>query len=124
VAVRVVDGLEVVDVDEGDGQRPLVPVCPLDLVEERRQQRRPVRDAGETVDGCLGVGIGEGFADGIDCAREAGFEAAAVDRDAHRVVALGDRLRGFHEGREPVAEIAPQRERRSATLRSSPSRPR
>ena len=112
VTVRVVDGLEVVDVDEGDGQRSLVPVRPFDFVEECRQQRRAVRDAREAVDGRLGVGIGEGLADRIDRAREAGFEAGAVDRDAQRVVALGDRLRGLHEGREPIAEIAPQREGR------------
>ena len=39
VAVRVVDRLEVVDVDEGDRQRPLVAVRPLDLGEERGQER-------------------------------------------------------------------------------------
>jgi hypothetical protein len=39
VAVGVVDRLEVVDVDEGDRQRPLVAVRPLDLGEQRGEER-------------------------------------------------------------------------------------
>ena len=71
VAVGVVDGLEVVDVDEGDRQRPAVARRALDLGEEARQQRLPVGDAGEPVDGGPVVGVDQGRRDVVDRAREA-----------------------------------------------------
>ena len=63
VAVRVVDGLEVVDVDEGDRQRPLVAGRPLDLGEQLGEQRLAVGDAGQPVDGRRVVRVGEGDGD-------------------------------------------------------------
>ena len=57
VPVRVVDGLEVVDVDERDRQRPAVARRPLDLGEQRSQQRLPVGDAGQPVERSRGRGI-------------------------------------------------------------------
>ena len=66
VAVRVVDGLEVVDVDERDAQRPLVAGRALDLGEERGEERLAVGDAGQAVDGGAVVGVGEGCRDAVD----------------------------------------------------------
>ena len=62
VAVRVVDGLEVVDVDEGDRQRALVARRALDLGEERAEQGLAVGDAGQAVDRRAVMGVGEGDA--------------------------------------------------------------
>ena len=60
VAVRVVDRLEVVDVDEGDAQRPLVARRALDLGEQGGEERLAVGDAGQPVDRRPVVGVGEG----------------------------------------------------------------
>ena len=66
VAVGVVDGLEVVDVDERDRQRALVAAGALDLGEQGGQQRAAVRDAGQAVDGREVLGLGEGGGDAVD----------------------------------------------------------
>ena len=71
VAVRVVDRLEVVDVDERDAQRPLVARRALDLGEEVGEERLAVGHAGQAVDGRAVVGVGEGCRDGVDRDAEA-----------------------------------------------------
>ena len=63
MAVRVVDRLEVVDVDERDAQRPPVARRALDLGEEVGEERLAVCDAGQAVDRRPVVGIGQGGGD-------------------------------------------------------------
>ena len=75
MAVRVVDGLEVVDVDEGDRQRALVAAGALDLGEERRQERLAVRDARQAVEGGQVVGLGQRDRDAVDRARRGDLPA-------------------------------------------------
>ena len=83
--VGVIDGLEVVDVDECDGQGPLVAVRALDLVEELDKQRPAVRDAGELVGGRRVGRLGQLVGDRVDGPGEAVVEAATLlgclDRD-------------------------------------------
>ena len=62
VPVAVVDHLEMVDVDEGDAQRPFVAGGSLDLGEQLRQERLPVVDAGQAVDRRPVVRVGHGSA--------------------------------------------------------------
>ena len=60
VAVRVVDGLEVVDVDEGDRQRAARSGSARSTsVKQRGQQRLAVGDAGQAVDRRPVVGVGQ-----------------------------------------------------------------
>ena len=92
MAVGVVDGLEVVDVDEGDRQRPLVAAGTLDLGEQFAQQRLAVGDARQSVHRGLVVGIREGHADRVDRAGESAVHAVAASRDGHRVVARREPL--------------------------------
>ena len=120
VPVGVVDGLEVVDVDEGDRQRPLVAGGALDLGEQRREQRLAVGDAGQPVDRRAVVGLGEGAGDRVDGRREPALEAAAARRDRGRVVARGDPLGGLDQADDAEAEVRPHDERRSGR----PRRPR
>ena len=63
VAVGVVDGLEVVDIDERDRQRALVARRALDFGEQVGEQGLAVDDAGQAVDGGAVVGVGEGGGD-------------------------------------------------------------
>ena len=95
VAVRVVDGLEVVDVDEGDAQRPLVARCALDLGEQGGEEGLAIDDAGQAVDRRPVVGVGEGGGDAVDGVPEAGLEATAAIRDGDGVVAGDDPLGGL-----------------------------
>ncbi len=78
VAVGVVDGLEVVDVDEGDRQRPLVAAGTLDLGEERGQEGAAVGHAGQAVERRQVVGLGHRDRDAVDRATEAALEAGAL----------------------------------------------
>ena len=80
VAVRVVDRLEVVDVDEGDAQRSLVARRPLDFGEQGGEERLAVGDAGQPVDGRAVVRVGERGRDGVDRGREPAVEAATRGR--------------------------------------------
>ncbi len=102
VAVRVVDRLEVVDVDERDTQRALVARGALDLGEQLGQQRLAVGDAGQAVDGGAVIGVGEGRRDDVDRGTESSLEAAPGLRHGHRVVAAGDLLRGLDQA--PIAD--------------------
>ena len=111
VAVGVVDGLEVVDVDEGHRQRPLVAVGPLDLVEQLDEQRPPVGDAGQLV-GRRRVGrLGELVGDRVDRPGESIVEAATLLRCLHRdlELACGQLLGGLHQ--PAVAEHDVERHR-------------
>ena len=78
VAVRVVDRLEVVDVDERDAQRPLVAGRALDLGEQGGEQRLAVGDAGQAVDRRPVVRVGQGGGDAVDRDAETRLEAAAA----------------------------------------------
>ncbi len=80
VAVRVVDHLEVVDVDERDAQRSLVARGALDFGEEVGEQSLAIGDAGQPVDGRPVVGVGEGCRDAVDRVAQAGLETAALGR--------------------------------------------
>ncbi len=112
VAVGVVDGLEVVDVDEGDRQRALVASGALDLGEEGAQQGAPIDDAGQAVDRRPVVGLRQGGGDAVDGPPEPPLEAVAPSRHGDRVVAGGDPLGGLHETPEPDAHQEVQRARR------------
>ena len=112
VAVRVVDGLEVVDVDEGDRQRAFVAVGALDLGEERAEQRwrlaTPVRRSMVARSWV----VGEGDGDVVDRVRETRLEAACPARRRCRVVARGDPLGGLRpDGRTGYAEVARDHDR-------------
>jgi hypothetical protein len=102
VAVRVVDRLEVVDVDERNGQRPLVPVGPLDLVEELDEEGAAVRDAGQLVDGRSVSRLGERRRKAVDGAGEAGVDPAAGLRRGHgdAQLAVGELLDCLHDPAE------------------------
>ena len=108
VAVRVVDRLEVVDVDEGDAQRSLVARRSLDLGEQLREERLAVGHAGQAVDRRAVVGVGERGRDAVDRGAQARLEAAASGRDRDRVVAAGDPLRGLDEAAEAEAHDEPR----------------
>ena len=63
VAIRVVDRLEVVDVDERDAERSSVAGRALDFGEQIGEERLAICDAGQTVDGRPVVCVGEGGGD-------------------------------------------------------------
>ena len=111
VAVRVVDGLEVVDVDEGDAQWPVVAAGALDLGEQLGEQRLPIGDAGEAVDGRAIVRVGQGGRDAVDGRGQTRLEATAVARDRDRVVAGGDALRGPDQPPEADPDDEPRQRR-------------
>ena len=81
VAVRVVDRLEVVDVDECDAQGPLVARGAFHLGEQGRQERLPIGDPGQSIDGRAVVRVGQGGRDRVD------GDARAGHRGRRRVVA-------------------------------------
>ena len=101
VAVGVVDGLEVVDVDEGDRERSLVAGSALDLGEERGQQGLAVGDAGQPVDRRAVVGVGQRAGDAVDRARRGGPRGRCRGLEPDRVVAGGDPLGRLDEAAEP-----------------------
>ena len=111
VAVRVVDRLEMVDVDECHTKGPLVARCAFDLGEQRREERLSIGDAGQPVDGRAIVCVGERGGDEVDRGTEAGFESAATRRHGDGVVAGGDPLGGLDQPPESQAHHDPGQRR-------------
>ncbi len=97
VPVTVVDDLEMVDVDEGYAEGPVIARRAFDLGEQLGQQRLPVVDAGQPVDGRAIVGIRERLRDPVDDAGETRLETAPASLHRDRVVAIGDPFRGTDE---------------------------
>ena len=97
VAVRVVDRLEVVDIDERDAQRPLIARCALDLGEQGGEEGLAIDHAGQAVDRRPVVRVGEGRRDAVDGIPEPRLETAAAARDGDGVVAGDDPLGGRDE---------------------------
>ena len=110
VAIRVVDRLEVVDVDERDAQRSPVAGRALDLGEQVGEERLAVGDAGQAVDGRPVVCVGEGGGDRVDGDAEAGLEPAAGGRHVDGVVARGDLLGGLDHAPEADALDQPRQD--------------
>jgi hypothetical protein len=107
VAVRVVDGLEVIDVDECHRQGSLVAVRPLDLVEQLEQQRAAVGYAGQLV-GRGGVGrLRERDRDPVDGPPQPTLEAAPLllGPDGDVEVAFGELFGGPHEAAKPIRDV-------------------
>ena len=101
VAVRVVDALEVVDVDERDGQRPVVAVGPLDLGREDLQAGETVQEAGQLV----------GRGQGLDVSDP---RAKPVDRGREDAIRIPDR--GWAIGRVVVSAVSLASARRSVSV--------
>ena len=66
MAMRVVDPLEVVDVDEGDRERAPVSVGALDLGLEHRQAGLPIEQAGERIGRRLRLDLGDARGEALD----------------------------------------------------------
>ena len=100
VAVRVVDGLEVIDVHEGDRQRALVARRAHDLGEQLGQERLAIRHPGQPVERRPIVGVRQGARDVVHGDGHAALETDALRGDLDRVVARGDLLGGLDQARE------------------------
>ncbi len=111
MAVGVVDGLEVVDIDERDRQRTAVAGRPFDFVEQGGEQGLAVGDAGEPVVGGSIVRIDQRRRDVVDGAREAPLLRASQRLDVPGVIARGDPLGGLDEIPEAVGEVRPHDDR-------------
>ena len=110
VAIRVVDRLEVVDVDERDAERTAIACRALDLGEQIGEERLAVCDAGQAVDGRPVICIGQGGGDRIDGDTEAFLETATGGRDLDGVVARGDLLGGLDHAPETDAFDQPRQD--------------
>jgi hypothetical protein len=105
VSVRVVDLLEMVDVHEGDTERPTVTARTVDLGEERCEQGLATCDARQAIDGrCVVLGE-DRRRDPVDGPPEATLQAMAVRFDRRLELARGESFRGNHEPREPCTLI-------------------
>ena len=108
VAVRVVDGLEVIEVNEGDGQRPAVAGGPLDLAEELRQQGGPVGHAGQAIGGGRLLRLPQRRRDALQatCHGRQRAEPAGVGQQGGGPIS-GQLSRGGRERRDPAAQGDP-----------------
>lgn len=111
VAVGVVDLLETVDVDECDAQWLVMTGRPLDLGGKRRQQRLPVRNAGQSVVRGSGLGLGEGAGGGIERTSQPAFARNADLAQLDRLVGLEGTFEGRGDAIQAPAEVAPRHER-------------
>ena len=117
VAVRVVDDLEVVDIDERHAQRPLVARGTLDLGKQGRQHGLTIDDPGHPVDRRPVGRVGQRGGDAVDRDAEARLEPATSLRDRDGVVAGRDPLGGLDQAAVPDTHDRPGDERRSARRR-------
>src|SRR5436190_2036389 len=119
VSVGVVDLLEVVDVDECDGQGSVVPARPLDFVEEGDQQRLPVGDAGQAVGVRLVVGLSELQDDRVDRLGHPSTKSVAGRVDAHPEVSGGDPFGGGDDRQKADPDIQPEERGRERYAKKS-----
>ena len=118
MAVGVVDVLEVVDVDERNGNRAAVPTGPLDLGPESRDEALAVRDTGQLVDGRPIVGLGHRNGDRVDRRPQTALEPAARHVDLHVQLAGRDPLRRLHEPPDPDLEEDERQDRHARCARA------
>ena len=110
MTVRVVDGLEVVDVDEREREWPVITARPLDFREQGVHDDGAVADPREAVDGG-GVGrLGQRLGDAVDGLRETPLDPQARGLGANRQVSLGDPFCGAHETAKSPLEEQPRDE--------------
>ena len=111
VAVRVVDRLEAVDVDEGDAERLVVTSRPVDLGPEHGEQGLAVRDAGEPVVRGAGLDLEEGAAGGVERASQAPLAGNAALAQVNRLVGLERSLQRGRDAVETEPDVAPRQQR-------------
>ena len=113
MAVGVVDGLEVVEVEQHEGQRAAEPLEVADAVGERDVEGAAVGQAREVVGQRLVDGLAQLLDAALELARhlvellaEAGELVFADRRDLGREVAAGELLRGVEEALQLLLQRA------------------
>ena len=109
MAMRVVDRLEAVDVDERDAERLRVARRALDLGAEGGEQRLAVGDAGEPVVRRTRLDLEEGAARRVQCPGQAAFAGDAGLARSNRLVSLERSLQVTRDAVQPPPEVAPSR---------------
>ena len=110
MAVRVIDRLEAVDVDEGDAQWLVVTHGPIDLGAKDGEEGLPVRDAREPVVGGACLDLEECPAGRVEGARQATLAGDSSLAKLDRLIGL-ERL--FERLGDPVqapADVAPRQQ--------------